>query len=197
MLAAATWDARAAPPLLGARVSLIELEVKDVIPMPEGGAHAVMLISKDGEAVLPVFVEESEAIAIAFRLAHRMAPQQLSEDLLDRMVEGLGGAVTEVRIDDVQDHVFESRIFVSQGRRKLEFSAKTSDSIAMALSSNSKIFASQKVVDEAGITRAEIEEFQGEHGPGVGGAGPPEELEGLPEAPPDLAPDDGPPEYEL
>jgi bifunctional DNase/RNase len=136
-LVLAALIAAAAPTAARPSQKLVELEVKDVIPLPEGDAHAVMLISKDGEAVLPVFVEEAEAVAIAFRLAHRLAPQPLSEDLLDRMLSALGGAVTEVRIDDVEEHVFQSRIFVSQGKRKLEFAAKTSDSIAMALSSRS------------------------------------------------------------
>ena len=49
---------------------------------------------------LPIFVDEAAAMAIAFRLAHVEPPHPLAQDLLDDVVEELGGQVTEVRIDD-------------------------------------------------------------------------------------------------
>jgi len=158
---------------------LMEMEVRDVVPLHSASTHAVVLVAKETGAVLPIFVDESSAVAIALRLAHQPSPHPLAQDLLDQAVEKLGGKVTEVRIDDVREDVFHGRVFITQGAKKLELDARPSDSIAMALTQGVKIFASQKVLAQAGITRKEIDQLR-EHGapeggPGVGGSGPPED----------------------
>ena len=120
---------------------LTEMEVKDVVPLQAADSHAVVLVAKGTGTVLPIFVDESSAVAIAFRLAHRESPHPLAQDLLDVVVEKMGGTVTEVRIDDVKEDVFHGRVFISQGEKKLELDARPSDSIAMALTRGAKIFA--------------------------------------------------------
>ncbi len=150
---------------------LIELQVRDVIPLVEAQTHAVVLTTGDGELVLPIFVDESAAVAIAFRLAHLQPPQPLAQDLLGSVVTGLGGKVVEVRIDDLRDDIYTGRVFLEQGKRKVTLDARPSDSIAMALDGKARIMVTRKVLDEAGISRAEIDALR-EGGPGVGGSGP-------------------------
>ena len=151
---------------------LVEMEIKDVVPLHEAQAHAVVLVSKDKGTVLPVFVEENEAVAIAFRLAHQDAPSRSSQDLLDDVVMKMGGHVTEVRIDDVSDRVYASRVMIRQGEKTHEMTASAADSISMAIAGKAKIFATRKVLTLGGITREEIEQLQKESG--VGGSGPEE-----------------------
>ncbi|MCY1023734.1 bifunctional nuclease family protein [Pyxidicoccus sp. MSG2] len=148
---------------------LVELEVQDVVPLVEAQTHAVVLTTKDRDIVLPVFVDEASAVSIAFRLAEREPPQPLAQDLLDDVVQQLGGRVTEVRIDDLRDNVYSGRVFLEQGKRKMTLEARPSDSIAMALTSHARIRVTRKVLTLAGISRDEIEGMQG--GPGVGGSG--------------------------
>ncbi|WP_199732630.1 MULTISPECIES: bifunctional nuclease family protein [Corallococcus] len=150
---------------------LVELEVKDVVPLIEAQTHAVVLTTKDGQTVLPLFVDEGAAVSIAFRLAERPPPQPLSQDLLDDVVSKLGGKVTEVRIDDLRDNVYSGRVFLQQGQKQLALDARPSDSIAMAMHSNARIRVTRKVLALAGITRAEIEALQKQQGMGVGGSG--------------------------
>ncbi|XXF81117.1 bifunctional nuclease family protein [Myxococcaceae bacterium GXIMD 01537] len=161
---------------------LVELEVHDVVPLEEAQTHAVVLTTKDGDMVLPIFVDEAAAVAIAFRLAHVEPPHPLAQDLLDDVVEQMGGKVVEVRIDDLRDDIYTGRIFVQQGKRKLELGARPADSIAMALHSDARIRVTRKVLTQAGISRAEIDSLR-EGGPGVGGGGPPGLDEGAPTLP--------------
>ena len=150
---------------------LIEMEVKDVIPLPQAQTHAVVLISKDHATVLPIFVDDAAAVAIAFRLAHRSGPEPLSQDLLDRMVAQLGGTVTSVRIDDVHEHLFLSHVFLRQGRKRFGLDAKPSDAVSMALAGRARIWATRTVVNESGISRQEINALKNETAWGVGGSG--------------------------
>lgn len=154
--------------------SFVELEVKDVLPLAELQTHAVVLMSKDGKTMLPIFVDEAAAVSIAFRLAQRAPPHPLAQDLLDAVVTGMGGRVTEVRIDDLEDDIFVGRIVIRHGERDLALSARPSDSIAMAIKGGAPILASRKVLEAAGIDEQEIDALQQQQqqAPGVGGSGP-------------------------
>ncbi len=153
---------------------LIELIVRDVVPLEEAQTHAVVLTTADGTIVLPVFVDEAAAVAIAFRLAHMEPPQPLAQDLLDDVVVKLGAHVTEVRIDDLRGDIYTGRVFLQQGKKRLELDARPADSIAMALDGNARIRVTRKVLTQAGINRDDIDALHGNEGPGVGGSGPAE-----------------------
>lgn len=162
---------------------LIELEVHDVIPIEEAGTHAVVMVSSDGTTLLPIFVDEGAAIAIAFRLAERQSPHPLPQDLLDSVVKEMGGKVSQVRIDDVQDDIYTGRVVINEDGKEHAINARPSDSIAMALTTHARIFATQKVMDSAGITQEDLQQFEGEQ-PGVGGSGPPSPFDLPPGHPP-------------
>jgi uncharacterized protein len=151
---------------------LIELQVRDVIPLVEAQTHAVVLSTADGQMMLPIFVDESAAVAIAFRLTHLQPPQPLAQDLLGAVVTELGARVVEVRIDDLREDIYFGRVFLQQGKRRVALDARPSDSIAMALDGKARILVTRKVLDEAGISLDELEALR-RGGPGVGGGGDP------------------------
>jgi bifunctional DNase/RNase len=151
------------------------MDVKDVVPLTELKQHAVVLVAREDGSVLPLFVDETAAVAIAFRLIGHPTPHPLAQDLLDRIVPSLGAHLTEVRIDDVKDHVYTSHVVIKRANQEVVLEARPSDAVAMALSAKAPVFVSRKVMSEAGITRAEIDALgkglpQPE--PGTGGSGP-------------------------
>ncbi len=153
---------------------LVPMEVKDVVPLKELNQHAVVLVSREDGTVLPLFVDETAAVAIAFRLMGRPTPHPLAQDLLDRIVPTLGGKVTEVRIDGLRDHVYSSHVVIQQASRQLVIEARPSDAVAMALAAKVPVYTTRQVMAEGGITRAEIDAYAREPrgpGPGVGGSG--------------------------
>jgi uncharacterized protein len=144
---------------------LVEMEVRDVVPL-EAESHAVVLVTKDKGMVLPIFVDEGSAVAIAFKLAHRTSPHPQSSDMMDSMLTQLGGELTEVRIDKVENAVFTGQMLVTQGEKRLQIPARPSDSIALALAHGVKIFATRQVLSRAGISQADIERLRKHLPPG-------------------------------
>lgn len=147
---------------------LVEMEVKDVIPIEEAHTNAVVLVTKDG-TVLPIFVDRPAAVAVAFRLAHRTPPHPLSQDLLDDLIANLGGKVAEVRINEIHDDTNLSRVLIHQGDHWVSVTCRPSDAVSMALSQGAKIFADKKLVAKDGITQKEIDDMREQMG--VGGSG--------------------------
>lgn len=153
---------------------LVRMEVKDVVPLKELKQHAVVLVSKEDGTVLPLFVDETAAVAIAFRLMGRPTPHPLAHDLLDRLIPSLGGRLTEVRIDGLKDHVYQSHVFIQQADRKLVIEARPSDAVSMALAARVPVYTTRQVMAEGGISRAEIDAHGRDSSapaPGVGGSG--------------------------
>ncbi len=153
---------------------LVQVEVKDVVPLKELKQHAVVLVSKDDGMVLPLFVDETAAVAIAFRLMGRPTPHPLAHDLLDRIVPSLGGRLTEVRIDGLKDHVYQSHVVIQQANKQLVIEARPSDALSMALAAKVPVYTTRQVMAEGGISKAEIDSFgkpPSDPGPGVGGSG--------------------------
>lgn len=136
---------------------LIEMEVRDVITVHEGAGHAVILSPKGSDTIVPIFIGDAEAMAIALRLRRTSPPRPLTHDLLEKVIRSLGARVTKIHIDDLRDSVYLGRVFLAQGEKAVELDARPSDSIALAIGSAVPIFAARKVVDEAGVTRKELE----------------------------------------
>jgi bifunctional DNase/RNase len=168
-----------ASPPRAKKLELIEMQVRDVVPVEHTGSHAVMLVSRDG-TLLPVFVDEDAAIAIAFRLASRETPLPLPQDLLDQLMLKLGGRLMEIRIDaappergvPARPALHSSQLLIRQRGKVVRVGARASDSIAMALSSGARIFATRQLLTSAGITAEQLEQIL--RLPGVGGSGPPD-----------------------
>jgi len=151
---------------------LVQVEVKDVVPLKELNQHAVVLVSKEDGTVLPLFVDETAAVANAFRLMGRPTPHPLAHDLLDRIVPSLGGRLTEVRIDGLKDHVYRSHVVIQQANKQLVIEARPSDALSMALAAKVPVYTTRQVMAEGGISKAEIDSFGKEPaGAGVGGSG--------------------------
>jgi len=119
----------------------------------------VLLKSQQDERSLPIFIGVPEAQAIALPLNHVAPPRPMTHDLLKNMLEFLDGAVTRVEITDIKDNTFFGRVYVSKaGVEDLEFDARPSDAIALAIRWGAPVFVSLRVFEATAVTVAEKEE---------------------------------------
>lgn len=122
----------------------------------------VLLRETDGERYLPIWIGAVEATAIAFAQQGVVPPRPLTHDLIKNLLEALDRPLREVRISEVRDGVFYADLIFDAG---VEVSARTSDSIALALRTGTRIVCAEAVLDEAGIVvpdeqEAEVEKFR-------------------------------------
>lgn len=126
----------------------------------------VLLRESGGDRYLPIWVGAVEATAIAYAQQGVVPPRPLTHDLLKNLLEATGIELTEVQITEVKDGVFYANLVLNQsGRTGVEVSARPSDSIALALRTGSRIFCSEEVLDDAGLSvpddqEAEVEKFR-------------------------------------
>ncbi|NYG57537.1 hypothetical protein BJ980_000460 [Nocardioides daedukensis] len=115
----------------------------------------VLLREVAGERYLPIWIGAVEATAIAFAQQGVVPPRPLTHDLLKNILDETGNALSEVRITEMRDGVFYALLVFESG---LEISARPSDSIALALRTQTRIVCSEEVLDEAGLAVPEEQE---------------------------------------
>ena len=114
----------------------------------------VLLREVAGERYLPIWIGAAEASAIAFAQQGMEPPRPLTHDLFADCIQALGHRLTQVRIVNLTDGVFEAMLVFDD---KIEVSARPSDSIALALRTGTPVFCAEEILAEAGIPVPESE----------------------------------------
>ena len=122
----------------------------------------VLLKELDGVRYLPIWLGAAEATAIAFAQQEVNPPRPLTHDLFKDVLELLNANLQTVYLTEIKDGVFYAQLNFSEGK---SISARPSDAIALALRTGSPIFASDSLLEEAGIeipdqSEDEIERFK-------------------------------------
>ncbi|AWS48505.1 bifunctional nuclease family protein [Streptosporangium subroseum] len=141
---------------------MLQMDVVGVrVEMPSN-QPIVLLKEAQGERYLPIWIGMTEATAIAMAQAEEPPPRPLTHDLFRDVLDGLGIRLSTVNIVALRDGIFFADLVFSNG---VEVSARPSDSIALALRTGARIFASEEVVREAGVIipddqEDEVEKFR-------------------------------------
>ncbi|MFC0625345.1 bifunctional nuclease family protein [Kribbella deserti] len=114
----------------------------------------VLLREVGGERYLPIWIGAAEASAIAFAQQGMEPPRPLTHDLFASVIELLGHRLTQVRIVNLNEGVFEAVLVFDD---KTEISARPSDSIALALRTGTPVFCADEILAEAGIPVPELD----------------------------------------
>ncbi|MFC0864501.1 bifunctional nuclease family protein [Sphaerimonospora cavernae] len=134
---------------------MLQMEVVGVrVEMPTN-QPIVLLKETSGDRYLPIWIGMTEATAIALAQAEEPPPRPLTHDLFRDVIEALGVRLRTVNIVALRDGIFFADLVFSNG---VEVSARPSDSIALALRTGATIYASEDVVQEAGVSMPDDQE---------------------------------------
>ena len=134
-----------------------QMEVIGVrVEMPSN-SPIVLLKEAQGDRYLPIWIGAVEATAIAFAQQGMVSLRPLTHDLFRDVLEVLNVQLRTVNITALRDGIFYANLVFSNGA---EVSARPSDSIALALRTGAQIFASEEILDEAGVAIPDEQEDQ-------------------------------------
>ncbi len=141
---------------------MVEVKVQSLGLDPASNTPVVILQEVGGERVLPIWIGPGEASAIAMELADMKFSRPLTHDLLVSVLGGLGGILQRVVITRVLDNTFYAELVVSRNGEVITIDARPSDSIAVALRVQARIFAQDELLERASIEIAEADETDDE-----------------------------------
>jgi len=129
-----------------------ELVVESVRVHMLSSQHVVILREADDERYLPIWIGSWEAQSIAMKLQGVEAERPLTHDLLATVLDDLSVSVRRIVVSDLADETYRARIVLDSGGDEHEVDARPSDAIALAIRTSAPIFATEEVLDRAGVT---------------------------------------------
>lgn len=129
-----------------------EVKVLGVVMDSLSGSPAVFLYQESDDIFLPIWIGANEAVAIQAELAGVKSPRPLTNDLLKTIIEKLGGTVTKIIINKVQDDTYYAILNIEANGAASEIDARPSDAVGLAIRFKCPIFVSNKVLKQYGVS---------------------------------------------
>jgi uncharacterized protein len=138
--------------------SVIEVTVAGLGIAPPSPTPLLLLKEREGERVLPVGIGPNEAQAIVMPLQGVRPPRPMTHDIFVEVVSSLGAHLRRVEITDLIESTFHARLLLEQGGQERTFDIRPSDGVALAVRTETPIFVSEAVFDQAGILSPQVTE---------------------------------------
>jgi bifunctional DNase/RNase len=130
---------------------LNEMVVESVRVHMLSSQHVVILRDANNDRYLPIWIGPWEANAIAMRLQGVTPERPMTHDLFSQALAELGVTVKKIVVSDLADDTFRARLMLTLDGRELDLDARPSDAIALAVRTGVPIFATDAVLDRAGV----------------------------------------------
>ena len=127
----------------------VPAEIAKTIINEEIDQQIIVLREKGAEQrSFPIVIGISEIFAIDRRMKGIALPRPLTHDLLEQVIEQMGGVVQKVVINDLRDHTFFAEIHVKQNGDTVKIDSRPSDAIALLAGLNVPLFVEDHVFDK-------------------------------------------------
>lgn len=126
---------------------IVKMTVAGLALEPSTGTPVVLLRDATGDTTVPIWIGQSEALAIASELEGVKPPRPMTHDLLRRVIELLGFQLVRVVVCDLRENTFFAALYLEREGREIEVDSRPSDAIALALRAGASIFVHRKVID--------------------------------------------------
>ena len=128
-----------------------EMSIDSIRVSLQNYQRVVILKDKGSDRYLPIWIGANEADAIAVKLQEVSVPRPLTHDLLESVIQSLGARVNHILVSELSDDTFYAKIVLQHNDSQTEIDSRPSDAIALAVRTQAPIFASDSVVDRAGV----------------------------------------------
>lgn len=137
---------------------LVEVSVARLGLDGSTNTYVVILKEKDGERVLPIWIGQPEAESILLEINQVRKERPLTHDLCKSLILGLGATLQRVNITRVENRTYYAELHLVRDGQLYQVDARPSDSIAIALRTESPVFAAESLLVEPPEEGAEQED---------------------------------------
>ena len=113
--------------------------------------QVIVFKEKEGTRLLPVVIGMAEVNSIKMKLSGVKPPRPMTHDLLQQIIEQLGGKLEKVVIDRLQQNTFFAKLYLRTPTKEVVIDARPSDSVALALRAEAPVYVEEEVIGEAGV----------------------------------------------
>jgi len=131
---------------------MVEMELVAVrIELPGNTPVVLLREVPPPHRLVPIFIGQPEATAIAFAVDGVVTPRPMTHDLIKDTLDELGASLERIVITELAESTFFAELHIVLGDATHQISSRPSDAIALALRVGCPIFAEDDVLAEAGL----------------------------------------------
>ena len=130
---------------------LIEVELFQIIITEGSQTQVIVLREKNGDRFFPIFIGYNEAMAIDRKLKDFQVPRPLTHDLLHNIIEGMGGKLARIVVNDLRDDTYFALLEIHRGDDIIQVDSRPSDAIALAVRTPVPIYVEEHVLNKASV----------------------------------------------
>lgn len=140
--------------MMGFADNIKEVWVKGVFMLNANGntIPTVMLEDEDG-AIMPISIGNTEAVSISSVIQNETMPRPMTHDLIDTIIKRLGLKVESALIDEKIEGTYYARLTLNKDGVGMEFDARPSDCIAIALRGDAPIMIDTELFSKDSISK--------------------------------------------
>jgi uncharacterized protein len=127
---------------------ITEVKVGALIMDPNSSTPIIVLKGVDSDVILPIWVGNYEANAIALEI-EKIAPQRpMTHDLIKNIISELGLEIKKVVINNLKENTFYAQIYLTgEDGQTILLDARPSDAIALALRFDTSIYIANHILE--------------------------------------------------
>ena len=126
----------------------VQMELKRIIINEIHDQQVIMLREVDGERSFPIVIGIFEATSIDRRVKNMPSPRPLTHDLVNNVIEHLGGELQDIYISELREHTYYAKLRIRKEGELFEVDSRPSDAIALAVTARVPIYVAEDVLGE-------------------------------------------------
>ncbi len=139
--------------------------VIDKVGIDPGNQQPVVVLKEESSSrYLPISIGPDEANAIIMKLQEVEPPRPMSHDLICSIIKDLGAEATGIVINTLEKNIFYAEIILMVNGEEIQVDSRPSDALALAVRFQMPIFATESVLDRAGVWLDENTGLEGGEG---------------------------------
>jgi bifunctional DNase/RNase len=111
----------------------------------------VVLVRDNKQRTVLIVIGRFEAMAISLALEGHSADRPLTHDLLNNVINKLGGVVSRILIDDLWNGTYYAKVTILAKGTEFVIDSRPSDAIALALRAKSPIYMAEHILRAVGL----------------------------------------------
>jgi hypothetical protein len=126
----------------------IPVELSRIIINEGSDQQVIVLKEHNGSRSFPIVIGIVEIFAIDRRLKGIAAPRPMTHDLIQNIIDAMGGKIQKIVINDLRNHTFYACISIEIDGRVVDIDARPSDAIAIGVATSAPLYVAEHVFDK-------------------------------------------------
>jgi bifunctional DNase/RNase len=123
----------------------IPVELSKIIINEEVDQQIIVLKELDGTRSFPIVIGINEILAIDRRLKGISLPRPMTHDLLEGVIQSLGGQIQKLVITDIEKHTFYAFLHIQVNGDIVKIDSRPSDALALVSGLDVPVFVDENV----------------------------------------------------